>query len=157
MAGDGGGGGHGRADQVGAAARPLTALEVAVAGAGRALAGPELVGVHGQAHAASGLPPFGAGLEEDAVQAFRLGLVPDSLAAGHDQGLHAGGRLSSLEDPGRRPQVFDPAVGARADEDDVDRDRADRRAGLEPHVLQSAAGRRRVRRTGPRRDRERRP
>ena len=103
MSGDGGGGGHGRADEMGAAARPLTALEVAVAGAGRALAGLELVGVHGQAHAASRLPPFGAGLLEDAVQAFRLGLVSDRLAAGHDQGLHACGRLSSFEDLGCRP------------------------------------------------------
>src|SRR3954471_6373324 len=55
-AGDGGGGGHGRAEQVGPAAGPLAALEVAVAGAGRPLAGGELVGVHGQAHAAPGLP-----------------------------------------------------------------------------------------------------
>ena len=39
-----------------------------------------------------------------------------------------GGDLPALEDPGRRPQVLDPAVGARADEDDVDRDLADRRA-----------------------------
>ena len=141
MAGDGGGGGHGGADQVGAAARSLAALEVAVAGAGRALTGLELVGVHGQAHAASGLPPFGAGLEKDAVQALGFGLVPDRLAPGHDQRLHAGGGLSSLENSGRCPQVFDPAIGARADEDDVDRDLADRRAGVEPHVLQCATGR----------------
>ena len=61
---------------------------------------------------------------EDAVEPLGLGLVPDRLAAGHDQGLDAGGRLAALEDPGRGPQVFDPAVGARADEDDVDRDLA---------------------------------
>ena len=95
VAGDGGGGGHGRADQVGAAARALAALEVAVAGAGGSLAGLELVGVHGQAHAAPRLPPFGAGLQEDAVEPLGLGLVPDLLAAGHDQRPHARGRLAA--------------------------------------------------------------
>ena len=96
MAGDGGGGGHGRADQVGAAARALTALEVAVAGAGRALAGLELVGVHGQAHAASRLPPFGAGLEEDPVEPLGLGLVPDRP------------RCRARPAPARRAAVFRP-------------------------------------------------
>src|SRR4051812_36684471 len=50
---------HRGADEVGAASGTLAALEIAVRGAGRALAGGELVGVHGQAHAASGLPPLG--------------------------------------------------------------------------------------------------
>ena len=42
--------GHGRADEMGAPAFALAALEVAVAGRGAALAGLELVGVHAQAH-----------------------------------------------------------------------------------------------------------
>src|SRR4051812_48809000 len=56
---NGRGRGHGRADQVGATAGPLAALEVAVARARRPLAGRELVGVHRQAHAAARLPPLG--------------------------------------------------------------------------------------------------
>src|SRR4051812_11928752 len=50
MASDGGGGGHGGGEEVRAPAGSLAALEVAVAGAGAALAGRELVGVHAEAH-----------------------------------------------------------------------------------------------------------
>src|SRR5581483_5913631 len=57
VAGDGGGGGHLGADQVGAAAGPLPALEVAVRGGGAALARQEDVRVHAQAHRAAGLAP----------------------------------------------------------------------------------------------------
>src|SRR4051794_36764307 len=55
VARDGGGGGHGGADEVGPAAGPLPPFEVAVARAGGALAGGELVGVHRKAHAAARL------------------------------------------------------------------------------------------------------
>ena len=72
MAGDGGGGGHLRADEVGASAAALAAFEVAVAGGGAALAGREDVGVHAQAHGAAGLAPLEAGLAEDVVEAFVL-------------------------------------------------------------------------------------
>ena len=132
VAGDGGGGGHGRADEVGASAGTLAALEVTITGAGGSLAGRELVGIHGQAHAASRLPPFGAGLEENAVEALGFGLVAHLLAAGDDQGTDAGGRLPTAEDPGRGAEIFDPAIGAGADENDVDRDLADRRTGAGP-------------------------
>ena len=140
VAGDGGGGGHGRADQVGAAAGPLPALEVAVAGAGRALAGLELVGVHRQAHAAARLPPLGAGLEEDAVEPLGLGLMPDRLAAGHDQGLHAGRDLSARKTRAAarrssiRPLVHEPM---KTTSTGISRDR---RAGRQPHVFEGAAG-----------------
>src|SRR5690606_27151737 len=60
-AGDGGGGGDGGRDEVGAAAAALPPLEVAVAGRGAALAGGQLVGVHGQAHRAPGLAPVEPG------------------------------------------------------------------------------------------------
>ncbi|MDC4226812.1 MAG: hypothetical protein MPW15_21830 [Candidatus Manganitrophus sp.] len=46
MAGDRRRRGHGRADQVGAAALPLAALEIAVGGRGAAFAGLEPIGVH---------------------------------------------------------------------------------------------------------------
>ena len=72
VAGDRGGGGDGRGDEVGATAAALAALEVAVAGAGRALALRQLVGVHRQAHAAARLAPVGAGGTEHA----RAGLRP---------------------------------------------------------------------------------
>src|SRR4051812_12841609 len=107
--GDRRGGGHGRADEVGAAAGALPAFEVAVAGAGRALAGGELVGVHRQAHAAPRLPPLGAGLGEDPVEPLGLGLVADLLAPRDDQGADAGGDLAAVEDLGGGAEVLDPA------------------------------------------------
>src|SRR6202035_868791 len=67
------GGSHGRRDEMGAALVALAALEVAVRGRGAALAGIELVGVHGEAHRAAGLTPFEAGLDEDLVDAFGFG------------------------------------------------------------------------------------
>ena len=53
-------GGHRGGDEVGAAAFALAAFEVAVARAGAALAGLQLVRVHRQAHRAAGLAPFKA-------------------------------------------------------------------------------------------------
>ena len=81
--------------------RPVTAAAAAIAGLTRCVRPPgpwrpskfrllvladrwpglELIGVHRQAHAAPGLSPFGAGLQEDAVQSLGLGLMPDRLAA----------------------------------------------------------------------------
>ena len=58
---DGRRGGHLRADQVGAAAGALAALEVAVRGRGAALALAEDVRVHSQAHRAARLAPLEAG------------------------------------------------------------------------------------------------
>ena len=84
VAGDGGGGGHGGRNQVGAAPLALPAFEVAIAGRGTALARRELVGIHGQAHAAAGLAPFEAGLAKDPVKPFALGLSFHLAAAGHD-------------------------------------------------------------------------
>ena len=139
-AGDGGGGGHGRADKVSPSAGSLAALEVAVARAGRPLTGLEPVGIHRQAHAAAGLAPLGARLGEDPVEPLGLGLMPDLLAAGHDQRPDSLGHLSPLEDLGRRPQVLDPSVGAGADEDDIHGDLADRRARSQAHVFQGPPG-----------------
>src|SRR5690606_33095795 len=71
---DGGGGRDQRRHQVRAAALALTALEIAVARGGAALARCELVGVHSQAHRAPREPPLRAELLEDLVEPFRFGL-----------------------------------------------------------------------------------
>src|SRR5262249_33287369 len=111
VAGDSSGRRHRRTDQVGAAAWSLAALEIAIAGACRPLAGPEPICIPRHAHAAPRLPPFGAGLDKDAVEPFGLGLVPHSLAAGHHQRLHGRGRLAALEHTSRSPQIFNSSVG----------------------------------------------
>src|SRR5919197_1971740 len=71
------GGGHLGRDEMGTAAAALAALEVAVRGRGAALARPQDVRVHAQAHRAPGAAPLEAGGLEDLAQALLLGLVLD--------------------------------------------------------------------------------
>ena len=137
MSGDGGGGGHGGADQVGASTASLTALEVAVAGGGATLAGLQNIRIHAEAHGASGLAPFGSGFEEDAVETLALGELLNRLGAGNDQHLNHGADLMSLDDPGGIAQVFQASIGAGADKDAVDGQRGERLAGSDAHVLKS--------------------
>ena len=105
-----------------AALEALTALEIAVRGRGAALAGLELVGVHGEAHRAAGLAPLEAGGEEDLVQPFGLGLLLHQARARHDHGVvELVGDLLAFDDLGDRAQILDAAIGAGADEDTVER------------------------------------
>src|SRR5216683_6866647 len=87
VAGDGGGGGHQWADQVGAAILALAALEIAVGGAGAALMRRQDVGVHADAHAAAGIAPLEAGSAENLVEPFFFSLRFDSARAGNNQRL----------------------------------------------------------------------
>ena len=131
MPADGGGGGDGHRDQVGATALALPSLEVAVGGRGAALTGRELVGVHAQAHRAAGAAPLAAGLLEDDVEALVLGLHPHPHRTGYDEQAGVLVDRAALDDLGGEAEVLDAAVGAGADEDGVDLDLAHRGAGLE--------------------------
>ena len=73
MAGDRGGGGHDRADEVRAAVFALAAFEIAIAGAGTALVRRQDIGVHANAHAAAGVSPLETGGAENSAQ------IPDSV------------------------------------------------------------------------------
>src|SRR5271169_1947726 len=97
---------------MGATAAPLPALEIAVRGGGAALAGLELVGVHGKAHGTAGLAPFETGLEEDAIEPFFLGLMLHQARARHDHGLDARCHLAAPGDSSGCAKIFDPPVGA---------------------------------------------
>ena len=66
-----------------------------------------------------------------------------SLEPGTTIARHASATRCALDDAGGGAQVLDAAVRARADEDAVDRDVLDRRAGLERHVAAARAPRRR--------------
>src|SRR3954453_23348403 len=120
-----------------ASSATLATLEVAVAGAGRPFTLRQLVGVHGQAHAAPRLAPIGAGGAEHIVQSLRLGLLLPRMATRYDH--HSwNGDGTPAHDRGRGAQVLDPAVGPATDEHRVDRYVAHSRAGLQPHVLEGS-------------------
>ena len=88
----------------------------------------ELVRVHAQAHRAACRPPLGAGRGEHRVQPFGLGLGADLHGAGHDQHPDRRRDLPAAQHLGGGAQVLDPAVGARAEEDRVHGDVAQRGA-----------------------------
>src|SRR3984957_14074304 len=102
-----------------AATDALPALEIAVRGAGGTLARGQLVGIHAEAHGTARIAPLEAGFEQDAVQAFGLGLFLHLAGAGDDQRLHTVGDFAAFGDVGSGTDVLDAAVGAGADEDDV--------------------------------------
>ena len=106
---------HLRADEVGAAATALAALEVAVGRGGAALARCEHVGVHAEAHRAAGEAPLEARLEEDLVEPFRLRLEAYLCRSGDDERCDA--RIDGAAPHDRRggAEILDPGVRAGAD------------------------------------------
>src|SRR5205809_6392808 len=83
MAGDRGGGGHDRADEVRAAVLALAALKIAVRRAGAALVRRQDVGVHADDHAAAGVAPLETGGTENFVEALFFGPRLDAAGAGN--------------------------------------------------------------------------
>src|SRR5262245_3507597 len=131
-------GGHGRRDEVRAPAETLASLEVAVRGRGAALARLELVRVHGEAHGATGLTPFEAGLDEYLVEPLGFGGLLHEAGAGHDHRVDVRAHSLAVGHARGFPQVLDAPIGARADEHPVDRDVGDLLAALEAHVVEGA-------------------
>src|SRR3954453_18056835 len=103
--GDGGGGRDQRRHQVRATALALPALEVAVRRGGAALSGLELVGVHAQAHRATGPAPLTTGLFEHDVETFILGLEPHAHRARYDEQPGVLGDLAALDHLGGGAEV----------------------------------------------------
>jgi len=141
MAGQGGGGGHDRADQVRAGVAALAAFEVAIGGAGAAFVGREDVGVHADAHAAACIAPLEARGGEEFVEAFFFGLGFDAARAGNDEGLlDIFGDMFSGDEMGGCAEIVETGIGAGADEDAVHGNVHDGSAGLEAHVFKGAFG-----------------
>ena len=103
MAGDSSRGGHGGADQVGAATLALASLEVAVGGRRASLARLELVWVHAQTHRTAGLTPLGTSGAEDLVETLLGGLHAHPGRAGDDEEADAGGHRAASQHIGRQP------------------------------------------------------
>lgn len=108
MSFDGGRHGHGRRHQMGASSGPLTTFKVPVAGRGAAFTRLQDIGIHGQTHAASCLPPFEARLLEDTIQSLLFRLLLHQAGAGDDHGVHAAGDFLAFGKRGGKAEVFDP-------------------------------------------------
>ncbi len=131
-------GSHRRANQVRSSALALAAFEVAVARARAALTRREDVGVHAQAHAAARFAPVEARLAEDLIEALLFRLRLDRAATRHNHRVESVADFVALDHCGSRAQIFDPAVGARADEDLVQHQIHHRCPGGNAHILECA-------------------
>src|SRR5437588_10546790 len=94
----------------------LAPLEVAVRRRGNALARGGHVGIHAQAHRAAGAAPVEPGAPEHLVEALALGLRLDLLRARDDHRVEVARHLPAIDDRGRRAEIADARVRARADE-----------------------------------------
>src|SRR5882757_6730946 len=101
---------------MGAAARPLTSLEIPVGRAGATLPWLQLVRVHAQTHRAARLAPLEPGLTQDAIQPLRLGLLLHRAGPGHHHGAHARRYLSPARNLSGGADVLDAAIRATTDE-----------------------------------------
>ena len=118
--------------------RALPANEIAIRGAGTALAGRHLIGVHAQAHGTARLAPFEAGINEDAVQPFGFGLALHKAGTRYHQRLpHVAGHLAAAHHIGSHAQILDAAVGAAADEDILYGHIFHAGTGGEAHIIQA--------------------
>src|SRR5437016_479833 len=139
MAGNRGGCGHDRADEMRATVLALAAFEVAIAGAGATLVRRQDVGVHADAHAASGVAPLETGVAENFFEAFFFGLRLDTARAGDNQRLLDVFRHVLAGDKVRGgAEIVEARIGARADEHAVHGNIHDRRAGFQAHVFERA-------------------
>mmetsp|Transcript_27361 Transcript_27361/g.58773 ORF Transcript_27361/g.58773 Transcript_27361/m.58773 type:complete len:430 (+) Transcript_27361:1081-2370(+) len=114
----------------------LPALEVSVGSGCAAFLRLELVGVHGEAHAAPRLAPVESRVHEDFVESLQLGLAFDQSGPRDDHGVHSLRDLTSDGHGGDLANVLDATVGAAPDEDLLDRRALDGRAPLQADVLQ---------------------
>ena len=122
---------------MGAPTAALAAFKVAVAGARGAFLGCQLVGVHRQAHRTPWFAPVESGVDKDAIQTFLFGLQFHCMTTRHHHrpfDLHAApaGYVCG------GTQIFDAAVGARADEHGVNSDVTNASTGRQTHVVKSA-------------------
>src|SRR5439155_4482933 len=99
-------------DEVRASAWPLTTLEVPVRRRRAALAGPEHIGIHAEAHRAALVTPLEAGFAEDAIETFPLRVRLDAHGPGHDESAQPRPNLAAANDLARETEVLEPGVRA---------------------------------------------
>src|SRR5580700_1722551 len=116
--------------------RALPADEITVRRRDRTLAGRDCFSIGRKTHRATGFAPLESGFGEELVEPFSNRLALDRLRARHDPGPYTGRNLAAARDFGCGAQIAQPAVGAGADEDPIDRCAGNRRAGFQSHVVE---------------------
>src|SRR3989442_10057296 len=102
FAGDRCGRDHRGAHQQRASSRTaLASLEVAVRRGGAGLLTFEAIGIHPEAHRATGAAPLESRVEEHMMQTARLGRAADALRPRHDERLDVRRDAMALDDPRR--------------------------------------------------------
>ena len=134
-----GGGGHFRADQMGAPAFALASFKVTVRCRRATFFVAQFVGVHGQAHTAAGVAPLGARFNKDAVEPLFFTLVTNGFRARNHQHANAFGDLLALDVLRGFAKVFNTTVGAAADKYGFDLDVGHLHARLQSHVVECGA------------------
>ena len=127
---------HGRRYEMRASAGALPPFKVPIAGRRASLSGLKHIGIHRQAHAASGFPPLKSGVLENAIQAFRLGLFLHEPRAGNNHGVHAARHLLPFGILRRQSQILNAGVRAGPYEDLVEFDLGNRHTGRQRHIFQ---------------------
>src|SRR5471032_2958144 len=113
--------GHARACQMGAGARSLPTDKIAVSSGDGPLARRNDVAVSSKAHRAARLAPFEARVDECSVQALTLRGAAHRFRTWNNPGTNAWGHLAPRQCFGRLSKVRQASVGARANEDPIDR------------------------------------
>src|SRR5215472_3851862 len=118
--------------------RPLAVFKIAVGGRDAALAGLAAIAIATGAHRASGFAPEKSGLAKHAIEPGGLSIAFDARRTWHDHSDDAFGNMPPAYDIGRNLQVWQAAIGARADKDPVDRQAKERRPRREIHIAKRA-------------------
>src|SRR5947209_2150247 len=119
MSGDGGSGGHCRADEMSTSATPLPSLKVPIACRGTALFLFEHVTVHSDTHATTCFTPLKTGFAEDIGESLLFGRTPHPHGARHNHRTHIGRDMLALHVLSGHAQVFQPRIRAGTDKDTV--------------------------------------
>src|SRR3977135_2399641 len=107
---------HRGAHQVSASSPSLASLEIAISRRGAPFSRREYIIVHRQAHRASRLTPFEAGVDQNCRHTLFLSLPAYRSGPRHDHGTHTLVHLASRDQLRDNAQILNPSVGTRTDE-----------------------------------------
>ena len=130
MARDSGGRGNSWRNKMRTRALAHPSFEITIARASAAFARLKPVGIHRQAHAATGFAPFEPCVNENFVEPFFFSLAFDDPAARNGKSLNAFSNFISFKDLSSSAEIFTATICARTNEDPVKLDANDRRSRL---------------------------